>query len=91
MVVDLEAARAALMSASARVPRDDGAGVRGVLPVFAGDQARTGLGQGWRLTMAVALGQLSAGACLTVRDSHGREWDVGPAAQVKAASFREAV
>ena len=91
MVVDFEAARAALRPASARAPRDDGAGVRGALPVLAGDQARTGLGQGWRLTMAAALGQLPAGACLTVRDSDGREWYVGPAAQVKAASFREAV
>jgi hypothetical protein len=91
VVVDLAAARASLRPASARAARNDGTGVRGVLPVLANGRVKTGLGRGWRLTMAAALGQLPAGACLTVQDSDGREWYVGPASQAKAASFKEAV
>jgi hypothetical protein len=55
------------------------------------DGAKGTPGGRWELTIAAALGQLPSGACLTVRDSNGREWYVSPAAWAVAASFGEAV
>lgn len=82
MVVDLPAAYVGLRQASARAARNDATRVPG--------RNKVALESEWRVTMAVALRQLPPGACLTVRDSDGREWYVGPAAQPRAARFREA-
>ncbi len=90
MVVDLTAARVGLRPASGRAARDDGPRVPGVLALVDG-RSGMALKRGWRVAMAAALGQLPSGACLTIRDSDGREWYVGPAAPAKAASFRKAV
>lgn len=81
MVVNLPAAR------TARPARDNSACVPGTLLTLVADRVRGG----WPLSMAAALGQLPSGACLTIRDTDGREWYVGPATRVNAAGFKEAV
>jgi hypothetical protein len=90
VIVDLPVAYDGLGQASARVARNDGTSVPGVLQALVNGRTKVALEREWRLTMAVALRQLPSGACLTVRDSDGREWYVGPAAQAGVASFREA-
>lgn len=54
------------------------------------DRANTALDRGYERAIAAALGQLPSGACLTVRDAHGREWQVRPAIQAEGASSGEA-
>jgi hypothetical protein len=90
MVVDLPAAYIGIKQVSARAARRDGTYVPGVLSALVDGRTKVSLEREWRLTMAVALKQLPSGACLTVRDIHGREWYVGPAAEVGAARFTEA-
>ena len=91
VVVALPAARASSRRVPARRALGDRAGRPGARLVLVDDEAKAALERGWELAMAAALGQLPSGACLTVRDSEGREWDVSPAARVRAASFGEAV
>jgi len=84
MAVNLPAARIA------RPARDNSARGPGTLLRLVADRGRTVPDPGWRLAMATALGQLPSGACLTVRDTEGREWCIAPAARATATSFREA-
>jgi hypothetical protein len=80
MVVNLQAAR------TARPAREIGTRMPGTLLTLVADMPQAALE-----TMAAALGQLPSGACLTMRDTGGREWYVGSAARANAASFGEAV
>jgi hypothetical protein len=85
MAVNLPAAR------TARPARDNSARAPGTLLRLVAGRGGAVPEPGWRLAMAAALGQLPSGACLTVRDTDGREWCIGPAARATAASFGEAV
>ena len=88
MVIDLPAAYAGISQLSARPARNDGTRVPGVLSALVDGRTKVALEREWRRTMAVALRELPSGASLMVRDSDGREWYVGPAAQDRAASLR---
>jgi hypothetical protein len=90
VVVDLPAAYIGLKQASARAGRSDGTQMPGVLRALVDGRTKVTMEREWRLTMALALKQLPAGSCLTVRDSDGREWYVGPADQVRSTRLREA-
>jgi len=90
VVVDLPVAYGGVSQISARVARDHGTSGAGVLKALVNGRTKVALEREWRLTMAVALRELPSGTCLTVRDSDGREWYVGPAAEAGVVGFRGA-
>lgn len=88
MVLDLPAAYVGCKAA--RAARRDMTSMAGVLSAAVECRAKVALEREQRLTVALALKQLPAGACLVIRDMNGRKLYLGPADQPIAIKMREA-